>query len=49
MKNINFIPVLIYILISISCKNEVIKVPAIIEETYWDKVNYNLQFNKNNS
>ena len=26
MKNINFIPVLIYILISISCKNEVIKV-----------------------
>ena len=26
MKNINFIPVLIYILRSISCKNEVIKV-----------------------
>ena len=38
MKNINFIPVLIYILISISCKNEVIKVD--IKQRFENNIKY---------
>jgi iron complex transport system substrate-binding protein len=38
MKNINFIPVLIYILISISCKNEVIKVD--IKQLFENNIKY---------
>jgi site-specific DNA recombinase len=30
-------------------KDEVLPVPAIVTPEYWEKVNYNLQFNKNNT